>query len=100
MIVAFKIKITFPDGKVWLYSIYDAVVQVVDFYEFEKVFNWKPRMRDENFLLKHVPYGQDKMYREIRSGQYFRCNVSYKDHLNILRMINIHFGNKLKIELQ
>ena len=92
-------QITYSDGKTEQLSIYEAIVRVVDFYGFEEIFKFKPQLRNESFLVKHLPYGQEKNYREIRSAQYVRVTGNYKDNLNILRLINIHFGKKLKIDL-
>ena len=94
-----KIKVTFPDGCIELYSISDAVVQIVSFYGFEECFKFKPQIRSNPVLVKYIPYGQEKFYREMGPLQYFRFDGNYKDFLQALRMINIHFGSKLKIEL-
>lgn len=94
-----KIQIIFPDGCVEQFAIIEAALQVVNFYGFDEIFQIKPQMRDAPFLVKHIPYGQEKNYREINSAQYIRISGNYKDFLNILRYINIHFGRKLKIDL-
>ena len=94
-----KIQITFPDGRVEQYSFFNAAQQVISIYGFEETYKLKPQMRGEPFLTRSMPYGKEKMYRELDSGQYMRIDGNYKDYLNILRLINIHFGRKLKVDL-
>ena len=94
-----KIQLTFPDGRVEQYSISDAVVQVVSFYGFEECFKFKPQIRGNSVLVKYIPFGQEKFYREMGPSQYFRFDGNYRDFYNVLQMINMHFGKKLKIEL-
>lgn len=94
-----KIQITFPNGNIEEYSILDAAISVVNFYGFEEVFEFKSRMRDEYFLVKYVSYGREKIYQKIEESQYIRRDGNYKDYLQILRSIDMHFNHKLKIEL-
>ena len=94
-----KIQITFPDGHAEQHTIFDAALQVINFYGFDECLKFKPQMRSEPFLVKFIPYSKEKIYKEIADAQYMRIDGNYKDYLNILRLINIHFGNKLKIEL-
>jgi hypothetical protein len=94
-----KIKITYPDGRTEQLGIFEAVLQVVEFYGFDEIYKFKPQMRGNPFLVKHIPYGQEGNYREIHSAKFVRVDGNYKDNLSILRLINIHYGRKLVIDL-
>ena len=94
-----KFQITYPDGRVEHYSILEGVTQVINFYGFEAVYEFKPKIRGTNLLVNYVTFGQEKNYKEIGKNQYIRYTADYKDFLNVLRLINMHFDNQLGIEL-
>lgn len=94
-----KILITFPDGESGEYLVLDGTLRVIEYYGFDDVLKLKTQLRGANLIVKYVPFGLEKIYREIGSAQYIRFDGNYKDYLNALRAINIHFGSKLKIEL-
>lgn len=94
-----KIQITYPDGRVEQLGIFEAVLHVIEFYGFDEICKFKPQMRGNPFLVKHIPYGQEGNYREISSAQFVRVDGNYKDNLSILRLINIHYGRRLVIDL-
>jgi hypothetical protein len=94
-----KIKITYPDGHTAQLGISEAILQVIEFYGFDEICKFKPQMRGNDFLVKRIPYGQENNYREIHNDYYVRVDGNYKDNLNMLRLINIHYGRKLVIDL-
>lgn len=94
-----KIQITFPDGHVEKFGIFEAILQVIEYYGFENILKFRPQMRGNSFLVKHMPFGKEHHYREIGCAQYVLVDGNYKDNLTILRLINIHCGKKLKVDL-
>ena len=94
-----KFQITFPDGCVEQYSILEGAMKVVNFYGFDEIYKFKPQIRGTALLVNYVIFGQEKDYKEIGKNQYIRYTGNYKDYLNVLRLINVHYGRQLKIEM-
>ena len=92
-----QICIRFPDNSTKTYGTLDALKEIVKFYGPEKVRNLKREIRGEDFLVKYVPMGKEKMYDQVDSTYSINTLGATKDRMNMARLINIHFGNQLEI---
>jgi hypothetical protein len=94
-----QFKISFPDGSEEICSTTEGLKKIVMLYGFEECMKMKIVIQNNPFLVKYVPKGSEKIYGEIEPGKYFNLRGQTKDRLNVVRRINMHFGNKLTIEL-
>ena len=94
-----KLRISYPDGSFEIYSIFEGVKNVVIFYGEEEVRQKKLRIRQNDFIVKRVPFGKEDIYEELSSGFYLNTNGNTKDRLNICNTINSLFGKKLSLDL-
>lgn len=94
-----QFRICYPDGAEEICSTTDGMKKIVMYFGFEECLKMKIIVQNNPFLIKYVPKGSEKMYDEIEQGKYIILRGQTKDRLNVVRRINIHFGNKLKVEL-
>lgn len=94
-----QFKITYPDGQVKTLSTTQALKDIVMYFGFSECAKLKIMLQGKPLLVKNVLRGQEGIYEEIDSGKFMNNRGQTQDRLNIIRRINIHFGQKLKIEL-
>ena len=94
-----KLKITFPDNNIKIYSIFEGMKDVVLFYGEENIRQKKLRIRHDELIVKHIPFGKENQYEEISSGYFLNTNGNTKDRQNVCNTINALFGKKLTFEL-
>ena len=94
-----QISIRFPDNRTETLGTLDSLKEIVKFYGPENVRSLKSKIRGEDFIVKYVPMGKEKIYDKV--DELYSINIlgATKDRMNIARLINIHFGNKLEIKL-
>ena len=94
-----QFKICYPDGNEEICSTTEGLKKIVMLYGFEECMKMKIVVQNNPFLVKYVPKDLEKIYEEIEPGKYFNLRGQMKDRLNVVRRINMHFGNKLKIDI-
>ena len=94
-----QITIRFPDNRNETLGTLDALKEIVKFYGPENVRSLKSKIRGEDFIVKYVPMGKDKLYDKVDESYFINILGATKDRMNIARFINIHFGNKLVITM-
>ena len=94
-----QMKIEYPDGNVSISNFYDGIKQFILFYGTENVRGKKFGIRGNDFIVKSVPIGKEKIYEKIDDNAYFCSTGDIKDRLNILRAINKSLGERLKIDV-
>ena len=94
-----KLKITFPDGMSKILNIFEGLKDVVLFYGEENIRQKKLKIRQDELIVKHLPYGKESLYEEMPSGYYLNTNGNTKDRQNVCNTINALFGKKLAFEL-
>jgi len=94
-----KMKVSFPDGTSEVYTIFEGLKAIVLFYGEENVRQKKLKIRQDDFIVTHLPYGKENVYEEISSGYYMNVNGNTKDRMNICNTINAMFGRKITFGL-
>ena len=94
-----KLKITFPDNNIKIYSIFEGMKDVVLFYGEENIRQKKLKIRQDDLIVKHIPFGKENQYEKISSGYFLNTNGNTKDRQNVCNTINVLFGKKLAFEL-
>lgn len=94
-----QFKITFPMGEFSQLSTTEAMKRVVNYYGFDACMHLKILVRNTPFLVKRIPYGQERNYEEIEDGKFINILGNTKDRQKALAAINVLLGKKLKIEL-
>ena len=93
------LKITFPNTEEATCTTLEGLKRIISFYGIEEVMKQKCFIRDEPLIVKYVQMGKESVYDSIDGTYYINILGNTKDRMNIIRRINMHFGNKLKVEL-
>lgn len=93
------IKVTYPNAEESTYKMFEGLKAIITFYGIEDVIKQKCYFREEPLIVKYVQMGKESIYERFDEKYHIRSMGNMKDILNIIRRINIHFGEKLKVEL-
>ena len=93
-----KLSIVFPDGSEKVNRVHESLVDVCLFYGPEAVKNKKIMIRNMDLLVRNIPLGKDKEYKELCEGWYINVVGDFKSKYNIIRNINMLLGERLKIK--
>ena len=94
-----KIKIIFSNGEEQILTFSEAMTKVVLFYGPEQIKKSKVAIGDHDLVMSWIPMGKEQLYDNIGNGYYLYNTGNSRNRLNTMRMINMRFGNKLKIEM-
>ena len=72
---------------------------IVLYYGEENIRQKKLKIRQDDLIVKHIPFGKENQYEEISCGYYLNSNGNTKDRQNVCNTINALFGKKLTFEL-
>ena len=75
------------------------MTKVVLFYGPEQIKKSKVAIGDHDLVMSWIPMGKEQLYDNIGNGYYLYNTGNSRNRLNTMRMINMRFGNKLKIEM-
>lgn len=92
-----KLSVVYPDGTEKVNRVHESLVDVCMFYGPEVVKSKRIMIRNMDLLVKYIPLGQEKEYKELCDGWYINVVGDFKSKYNVIRNINMLLGERLKI---